>query len=348
MLVQGLIFQGEGSTVLAESHHTPTGAPLTSQPLSPTPRETIRQETRVPQPSSPPHTNVADEAASTGVDVRHKGAATTVTSLDAGHGSGNIDKTPSIPYDSPLLRVHTLGSDESKMQHNELMDLVTKLSDSVVSLETDLQQIKKVYGIAYTKLIKKVKSTANVPVNTAGAEISTASPKVKIAGDSVDDIATESLVYIKRSAEKRKDKGKVIMEESSEPTQTKTKIQQEQERLGVNTFTPMESDDTVPKVATGSSKRSTAEELGEESFKDKRRLSQTMESGSRKLYESCGVNHVSTPDGIDIFMLVEKEYPLSKGTFTLMLILKLMVEQDNEISRELIRKIFMQVERPRR
>ncbi|GKA60509.1 hypothetical protein Tco_0759916 [Tanacetum coccineum] len=48
MLVQGLILQGEGSTVSVESHHTPT-----------------------------------DEAASAGVDVRHGGAATTVTSLDA-------------------------------------------------------------------------------------------------------------------------------------------------------------------------------------------------------------------------------------------------------------------------
>ncbi|GJS67944.1 hypothetical protein Tco_0682509 [Tanacetum coccineum] len=43
------------------------------------------------------------------------------------------------------------------MQHNELMDLVTKLSDRVVALETDLQQTKKVYGAAFTKLIKKVK-----------------------------------------------------------------------------------------------------------------------------------------------------------------------------------------------
>ncbi|GKC61306.1 hypothetical protein Tco_1088904 [Tanacetum coccineum] len=62
-----------------------------------------------------------------------------------------------MPHDSPLLRVHTLGSDEGIMQHNELMDLVTKLSDRIVSLETDLQQKKKVYGVAYTKLIKKVK-----------------------------------------------------------------------------------------------------------------------------------------------------------------------------------------------
>nr|GEV18073.1 hypothetical protein [Tanacetum cinerariifolium] len=49
---------------------------------------------------------------SEGVDVRHGGAATTVTSLDAGQGNGNIDKTPSMPHDLPLLRVNTLGSDD--------------------------------------------------------------------------------------------------------------------------------------------------------------------------------------------------------------------------------------------
>ncbi|GJS80432.1 hypothetical protein Tco_0730313 [Tanacetum coccineum] len=75
-----------------------------------------------------------------------------ISSLDAGQASGNIDKTPTMPHDSPLLRVHTLGSDEGKMQHNKLMDLVTKLSDIIVALETDLRQTKKVYGAAYTKL----------------------------------------------------------------------------------------------------------------------------------------------------------------------------------------------------
>nr|GEV29276.1 putative ribonuclease H-like domain-containing protein [Tanacetum cinerariifolium] len=70
------------------------------------------QETEVLRPSSPPYTNVADEAASTSVDVRHRGAATTVTSLDAGQGSGNINKTLSMPHDSPLLRVHSPGSDD--------------------------------------------------------------------------------------------------------------------------------------------------------------------------------------------------------------------------------------------
>ncbi|GJS16062.1 putative reverse transcriptase domain-containing protein [Tanacetum coccineum] len=61
-----------------------------------------------------------------------------------------------------------------------------------------------------------------------------------------------------------------------------------------------------------------------------------------RLYDSCGVHHMSTEKGIDIYMLIEKGYPLSKGTLTQMLVAKLLVEQDNEMSRELLRKIFMQ------
>ncbi|GJV23213.1 hypothetical protein Tco_1375908 [Tanacetum coccineum] len=140
LMGHGLVVQGEGSTVSAESCHIPTSAPSTSQPPSSSPsRRTTIQESVVPQPRSPTQTNVADEAASTGMDIRHGGAATTVTSLDAGQGSGNINKTPSMPHDLPLPRVHTLGSDKGRIQHNELMDLVTKMSDRVVDLETELQ-----------------------------------------------------------------------------------------------------------------------------------------------------------------------------------------------------------------
>ncbi|GJU41514.1 hypothetical protein Tco_1194471 [Tanacetum coccineum] len=67
-----------------------------------------------------------------------------------------------------------------------------------------------------------------------------------------------------------------------------------------------------------------------------------------RLYDSCGVHHVSTEKEPNIYMLVKKEYPLSRGTLTLMLVAKLLVDQDNEMSRELLRKIFMQAERPRR
>ncbi|GJU84398.1 hypothetical protein Tco_1291944 [Tanacetum coccineum] len=249
MIVQGLIFQGEGSTVPVESYHKPTSAPSTSQP-----------------PTSPPSmqtTHVAKEVAT-------------------------------MSHDSPLPRVHSLGSDEGNMTLHELTVLYTTLSKKVESLESDLKQTKLTYGVDYSKLIMKVKklenkiksskarrrvrlvlededdfedpskqgrnendlvqmgaqtqgrhehdlepdfeftapeevytaephiSTANVPVSTAGAEVSTVSPEVKTAA--------ESLVYIRRSAAKRKDKGKAIMKEA-EPVQKKTKLQLEQERL---------------------------------------------------------------------------------------------------------------------
>ncbi|GJS79626.1 ribonuclease H-like domain-containing protein [Tanacetum coccineum] len=174
-----------------------------------------------------------------------------------------------MPHDLPLPRVHSLGSDEGSMTLHEVMVLCTTLSKKVESLESDLKQTKLTYGAAYTKLIMKVKklenriksskarkmmgaqtqgwhendlepdfdftapeevytaephiSTANVPVSTAGAEVSTVSLEVKIAA--------ESLVYIRRSVAKRKDKGKAIMKEA-EPVQKKTKLQLEQERLG--------------------------------------------------------------------------------------------------------------------
>ncbi|GJT80733.1 hypothetical protein Tco_1055075 [Tanacetum coccineum] len=47
---------------------------------------------------------------------------------------------------------------------------------------------------------------ANIPITTTCAEISTASPEVTTASDSIEDIAAETLVYIRRSAAKAKDK----------------------------------------------------------------------------------------------------------------------------------------------
>ncbi|GJQ89965.1 hypothetical protein Tco_0001104 [Tanacetum coccineum] len=119
--------------------------------------ETIGQEVEILQSNFPTQTPVADKATFIGVDVIHGGAATTISSIDEGQGSGNNTKSPTMPYDSPLLAGHTPGSDEGIMQLQELMALCIKLSDKVLALETDLRQTNKVYGTAYTKLILKVK-----------------------------------------------------------------------------------------------------------------------------------------------------------------------------------------------
>ncbi|GJV75387.1 hypothetical protein Tco_1506971 [Tanacetum coccineum] len=66
-----------------------------------------------------------------------------------------------------------------------------------------------------------------------------------------------------------------------------------------------------------------------------------------RLYDACGVHHVSLVRGHDIFMLVEKDYPLSKGVLMLTLVNKLLVEQPLEMANELLKKIFIQAERSR-
>ncbi|GJZ48625.1 hypothetical protein Tco_0602457 [Tanacetum coccineum] len=66
-----------------------------------------------------------------------------------------------------------------------------------------------------------------------------------------------------------------------------------------------------------------------------------------RLYDTCGVYHVSSARGHDIFMLVKKDYPLSKGVQMLMLATKLLVEQHSEMAIELLRKIFIQANRSR-
>ncbi|GKD33417.1 hypothetical protein Tco_1248926, partial [Tanacetum coccineum] len=54
-----------------------------------------------------------------------------------------------------------------------------------------------------------------------------------------------------------------------------------------------------------------------------------------KLYDTCGVHHVSTKRGNDIFMLVEKDYPLTRALMTLMLCNKLRVDEYSEMANEL-------------
>ncbi|GKC58388.1 hypothetical protein Tco_1085986 [Tanacetum coccineum] len=480
----------------------------------------------VPQPRFPTHTHVEDKVVSFSENDRMVRAATTVSSLEAGQDIAGVPgchvtirDTPihtrsemvfTKPRDSPLPRVNTLGSDEGSMQHKELMELCTKLSKRVTSLEKEVNMTKQTYGAAYTTLITKVKkleqklksrpsvskrrrlvissdeedlvdehpskqgrkiaeidqdegitlqevfsaakdvtttekevSTA-ARVSTAGAEFTTTSVVVSTASPTrfADVSAAKTLVYIRRSAEK--DKGKSIMKESEQPRKIKKRVQvqmslrlheeeqakfnEEQELLAreraekevnplaifntvykeVHTFVPMgtevESERTKragQNLQQESSKRQKTSEASElvveQKDKEADELSQEelqqmmiivpkqgmniIKVGNHteiyqffddmlkafdkddleklsslsgihdltwRLYDSCGVHHVSTKTGMDIYMLVEREYPLLRGTLTLMLVAKLLVEQDNEMSKELLRKIVMQAERPRR
>ncbi|GJZ19108.1 hypothetical protein Tco_0555698 [Tanacetum coccineum] len=159
---------------------------LTKPPTSLTVRETIRQEAEIPQSNFPTQTLVADEAAFTGVDVVQGGVATTVSSIDAGQGSGNITKSPTMPHDSPIPGGYTPRSDEGSMTLHELTVLCINLSNKVESLETELKQTKQTYGAAFTKLIKKVKKLEQT-VKTSQARRRTQI----IASDDEEDLVAE-------------------------------------------------------------------------------------------------------------------------------------------------------------
>nr|GEW67950.1 hypothetical protein [Tanacetum cinerariifolium] len=65
-----------------------------------------------------------------------------------------------------------------------------------------------------------------------------------------------------------------------------------------------------------------------------------------KLYDTCGVHHVSTKDK-DIFMLIEKDYPLRKGLAIMMISYKLQVENYSQMTNDLIQKIYKIANCPR-
>nr|GEX87609.1 hypothetical protein [Tanacetum cinerariifolium] len=67
-----------------------------------------------------------------------------------------------------------------------------------------------------------------------------------------------------------------------------------------------------------------------------------------KLYTNYGVHQVSsTTRRHDMFMLIEKYYPLSNAVMTLMLSAKLPVGEDNEMARDLVMKIFIEANKPK-
>ncbi|GJU18606.1 hypothetical protein Tco_1146572 [Tanacetum coccineum] len=145
----------------------------------------------------------------------------------------------------------------------------------------------------------------------------------------------------------------------------------------VKDFVPMESDRLVPKISTGSSKRTIETELEHEGSKREKTNEEQSAEEEKELSEKelqklimivpveevyvealqVKLKRLFEPDiddilwklqrGHDIFMLVEKDYPLTRGLLTLMLCNKMQVDQYSEMADELLRKIVILENRPR-
>ncbi|GJR09897.1 putative ribonuclease H-like domain-containing protein [Tanacetum coccineum] len=175
-------------------------------------------------------------------------------------------------------------------------DCFQGVDDRVVALETDLTQTKKVYGAAFTKLIKKVKRLEKkdklnksrrkprlVLSDKEGSDSDILAPedpskqRRKIAQIDEDEGITLKLVLpalklklMVISVDVIAAEGKLLHYSSLRGysfDEIKSLFEATMKR--VNTFTPMESDvdRTVPKIAAGSTKRAAEEELGQQSSK---------------------------------------------------------------------------------
>ncbi|GKG54169.1 hypothetical protein Tco_0557692, partial [Tanacetum coccineum] len=67
------------------------------------------------------------------------------------------EEIASMPHDSPEPIQPTHKADEGSVQQHDLTVLVNKLNDRIDGLEKDLQQTKKTYSTALTKLVLRVK-----------------------------------------------------------------------------------------------------------------------------------------------------------------------------------------------
>ncbi|GJY77713.1 putative ribonuclease H-like domain-containing protein [Tanacetum coccineum] len=158
-----------------------------------------------------------------------------------------------MPHESPLHSVHLLRRDEGTQGYARRRARIVISKDEDAAKDSS-KQWRKISDIDTDPTISLVQpqqdmefdfdATASIPVTTTGLEISTANRAVSTADAAVTTVSAfistvspprvstakdisgaETLVYIRRSASKAKDKGKAIMQESELPKKIKKRVQ---------------------------------------------------------------------------------------------------------------------------
>nr|GEU93604.1 ribonuclease H-like domain-containing protein [Tanacetum cinerariifolium] len=407
------------------------------------------RKTEVPQPSSPLHTNVSDEAASTGVDVRHGGAATTVTSLDARQGSEiqrryDQDMDFNLDFDA-AKEVSTAEKEVSTAKPVSIAGAAVSTASVDVSPASPTRRVSTADDITMANTLENIRARVEADeelTQRLQAEERNKYSEVDQANMLVDLINQRKRYFAAQKAEARRNKpmtqaqqrtymsnyikhmGSHTLQQaveaeldyegfkrqktneasgSEQPDEKENELSQEDlqqmilvvqveevyvealqvkypisdwekmmvkfirvriishfnfeihsitrscfEKFPMNylkeRFSSTEPTDDKERNLWVELKRLFEPDTNDTLWKLQRYMHDPL---TWRLYDTCGVHHVSTEKEIDIFRLVEKEYPLSKGIMTLMLVNKLLVDQHSEMANELLRKIFILASRPR-
>ncbi|GJY23102.1 hypothetical protein Tco_0396760 [Tanacetum coccineum] len=300
--------KGKGSRHPSEPQPPPsTAEPTNEEPIptvvssshqkTQTPRQVLKEVTELPQ-TSEPISNVPDKAVYEEWDDRVGRATTTAASLDAVHASGGSPRCQEAMRGSIAQtrseKVKKLEQTIKTSQARRRAKII--VSDDEKDLEYSSKQGRKINEIDQDPDITLVQHDVEIQgrygqeiefetkvytakdVSTTSAAVTTAGASISTASpprvSTAEDISTvETLVYIRRSAAKDKD----LIEDKE------IELWVELKRL----FEP---------------------DVDDELWKSQKHVHDI----TWRLYDTCRVHHVSTKDGIDIYMLVEKEYPFFK------------------------------------
>ncbi|GJU05800.1 hypothetical protein Tco_1122230 [Tanacetum coccineum] len=209
------------------------------------------------------------------------------------------------PNESPLHAVNSHESDEGSLKLNELMNLVTKLSDKIGDLEDELKNTKLTYSSAFTKLILRVK-------------------KLEKEGRKLSDDQNDGVEWFQDTAEvqdKSSDETELVLQEET-PTEvihdqrSSEKDQSEVSTAGATQGTASE----VPVVSTAEVDISTASEIrrtsrrivysrrsSEETRKDKGKAIMTEPEPKKKSKKEIEQEILSLAESIRLQEQIDKE-----------------------------------------
>ncbi|GKB58692.1 hypothetical protein Tco_0914878 [Tanacetum coccineum] len=254
------------------------------------------------------------------------------------------EEAASMPHESPLHSVYSLRRDEGKdssKQGRKISDIDINPTILLVQPQQDMEyDFDATASIPITTIELEI-STAKIAVSTADAAVTTASASISIVSplrvSTVEDISgAETLVYIRRSASKAKDKGKATMQESEPPKKIKKmvqearlKVEQEQERIDFETALELQRQYHALQNRTFS----VAEVR-------KNMCMYLKNQGGYKMSHLKGMSYEEIRPILHIFMLVEKRYPLIPITITNMLNKKLQADYWNEMCYQLLKLMF--------
>nr|GEY49963.1 hypothetical protein [Tanacetum cinerariifolium] len=364
------------------THTSPTLPPVTTTSIpTVTPSDTpiVRQytrRTRIAQSSVP--LTVADEPASPLRDVSQGEACPTDSSFIADQDRATIDKSSALPHDSAPRITSPAAAQEVEI--NRLKERVKLLEDregvaatrsgddasikgrSMNEGEAATERIgdesEEMVNVLTSMDAATILTSRVVDVPTGSRSIPTAStPTEEHVPTGSDVVPTASPVFATATVVTpyKRRKGKEVMVESKT-----LKKQRVQEQIDAHVARELEEQLERGSEKESVKKQKTSEEVPDEAMspeevlEEKGRLESTMEIGegdsqqqtTYQLYDTCGVHHVTTKDK-EIFMLVEKDYPLRKALALVMICYKLQVENYSQMANDLVLKIYKIASTPR-